>query len=1524
MNSLLADQLEKLKGALLTLKATGAMGFEGLIGTALREISGVPFRLAGGGLQFGIDGDSTYDTDGICFEGKRYDGNVPRNEVLSKLAELSLRNSATDLWVLGASSQIRSQLADAARAIGQKDGVFVLILDWSDSDLPPLAVALAMGGTRVEDFLKGALEQEARCSEALLALAAVRNSNDFKAHAAKIRSLCTAPTVGLLLAERNNAAWLVDAFSDRRKAKIKLGQPLSPGITDTYVRQRELLVADLRPFFSEAPDERVVLVLGGEGQGKSWAVAQSWLSLERRPLMIVISADAFAETAHQNDIVELLVGALIRQTGDENSDPSRRRWRRRFGHWRNHTETENPRLIVVIDGINQRPSTQWARIIEAMNHELCTLGGRLLVTSRTPYFRDRVKGGLSLPFDEIHVPEWSPSERDEILAQIGIKAADLYPRVAESLRNPRLLGIAMELADKADVASFAELSVSRLLFEHIRTSERDLSLSQTAHDFAHRLQEHGHEMLSRVAASQQDDLAIFEADVRAVADGRFFHSVDGDPALYELRDDGLTLALGFSMTDRLRTALRNERSLDAELEAILEPIAALDDTADVMLAALTVSAVGENYEEIIAASLVKGFAALQNPDQAKFDVFLGLAARRPAAFMEAARDLCLGGEHQPNSDWVEVALMGARDQERTWLEMSAMVQSWLSVYSTSPDLSALVRSQQELPEAVEAKRQEKRQEIKDKLYSLSKGEQSVLDGLQLTEGSLSSLTRLALMLLSGKKLESFAESLLNWSFSTALNSDPWAPYDNFYNLVRLNRVDWAKTRAALLRTAAELRKPNVSPTGKWALAYVLRATGSSNDSSDAKILVEELTKDSPSYGPRRLLEKYCETDPCDPASEQPENLILTAERYAALDASKLMVGMDPSAEGNFFRDARPAMARFLPTAATTKHREFAAQVLMREGFSLRQGLFELRVHNALLTPTDAQTLLEKRRTLTATGDFAGLDKRDAWIVSQYLLLLAFPFLSARQQIDALMEGSTDEHVLLDLMDVTSPLDETYFEALLEAACRDERERDQYVLLEMARHVSASLSARARARIAKLVRSDSQQVRAGALGVIAYSEDEKLLDQLAAGRWKAHREVQGNEYENWYGSAALLEAAARGLLSENDALDRICPSFYGRAATMLSTDGVREIARRVDRSIRKAVELQSDLVAPDIELAVENDAAQEPNLFNVSERPSYSETPADVLKRLTQSSEEYDRRQEQAHESFLEFESTLTRAKAHIILDDLSLREFEAIVTSDETFAGQWCELFMNVADSKLAALHNLILLLAQAMARIDVAKAQSLFRRVQNAEPIVRITFGRAGVTLDMMASWAGPHDPILAEVRFARLDQASTDLDLSLEVLAASLSQQGELLEMYVDDRLGREEPAHVARAIMVAGFSDQSPFNDNVIATYSDTAGMIGSAQDAAKYAYERNIWARHWFGRMCEAGDGEAFWRFAVLFSKIVDGRFSLWRGSFEKSSAALEAFGPSIEDLPGRRIKRWADHRKKTLFGSKAPSPIYLQP
>lgn len=1408
MDHSLSNHLRSLNNALLKLNATGEKGFEGLVGVALATITGVPFRLAGSGRQFGIDGKSSYDDDCICFEAKLYKGKIARTEVIAKIPDLVRNHPHVDLvWVLGSTTAINTQLADDLRADGRKWGVIVLILDWSKNELPPLATALALAGMLVETFLIANLNDSDIRQDVSSALIAISKHENFNTHAKRIQTELNAPAMATYLAQKANELWLSKIFKDKAFAHAQLGQPLSPG--DASVARtllpRKTFSDRLKLLFTCPSDAKITVVLGNEGSGKSWIVAQSWLSLPRKPIMLVLTPQEFREDTAQNEIDKLLIDNIINQTSDEPTDSNVKRWRHRFSRWRHNSTIDPPRFVVLIDGINQRPKVDWGRLVLKISAYLDQIGGHLIITSRTRYFRDHVQQRLTAPLIEINLPEWTPTERNEILSGYGINPAFLHSEVSSMLCNPRLLGIALSILKPEDVTGFKELSVSRLLFEHIRAREQDSLLPQPAHEFVRRLQNHARSIFNRVKQNQRDDLLIFEADTPAVADGRFFHAVEGEPEKYELRDDGLTLALGFAVVYQLRSAKRNEYDLHSALAILLDPISALDHTFNVVLAALTVTTVDDaQYDSNITAALVIGFAGLQNPDQSKYSAFVGLFKIRPQGFLDATRELCLADIHKPNLDWIQSAVMEAANDIRAWPEIANKVRSWLSEYSQSPELRMKSHFENNAAGIVESERDANRANIDEKLKSLSAIEQDILNRLQQSDGNLNALSSFSMLILADKPLTSFAESLVNWSFGNALNSDHGAPRKEFCDLISLNLVDWRSTRIALLAASEGLRDHNISQTGKWTLATILHATGDSDDADHARSLVEELTKNitRPAW---RLVEEYCASDPCDPDSLEPNNIKNTAAKYELIDVTKLRQSLGQSLEDHFFVDARPGMVRFQPEIAIKKYHELSENIISRVGLPLRQGLVELREHNALLTSTQAHTLVDRWRQIRTTEIFNELSQQDRWLVSQYMLLIAFPLLSTSARAEILLMIEENEPIFADLMYTLRPIDIELFDSLLDDACRNNDHHRQYLLLAIAKSTDTPLSNKAREYITSLVDSDAKLLREQALGIIAVRRDIQMLKALAQSGWKAAELSIERDNEAWYGSAALLEAAAKGLIDHRDALFRISPRLYGRAAVTLDSEAAREIVRRIDASIEHATGRHRNLMAPEIEIEVQQNGDFEPSRFRVGEKT----TQAQQIRLLVNSAQDFDDRQKRNHDAFIKFEKELTKSKSLIILNKFHIDEFAAIVTADKDIFDKWYRIFIDLPDANLPAIHNLIVLTAHALSAKEPDKAIALFEKIRNSKPVVRFIYGQAGVDLDAMATWKGTKNTVLDQRRFNRLDRAKNDHELASEVLAGLVNRQQETLVRYIEERLNSEVPAEIARGLMVAGFSDVSTFN-------------------------------------------------------------------------------------------------------------------
>src|SRR5262245_29472170 len=79
-----ASPLERLRRILLALEPAGANGFEGLVAHALSAVTGLVFRLARSGSQFGRDATSDPPPFAIAMEAKRYGGPLRLEDLAGK------------------------------------------------------------------------------------------------------------------------------------------------------------------------------------------------------------------------------------------------------------------------------------------------------------------------------------------------------------------------------------------------------------------------------------------------------------------------------------------------------------------------------------------------------------------------------------------------------------------------------------------------------------------------------------------------------------------------------------------------------------------------------------------------------------------------------------------------------------------------------------------------------------------------------------------------------------------------------------------------------------------------------------------------------------------------------------------------------------------------------------------------------------------------------------------------------------------------------------------------------------------------------------------------------------------------------------------------------------------------------------------------------------------------------------------------------------------------------------------------
>ena len=193
--------------------------------------------------------------------------------------------------------------------------------------------------------------------------------------------------------------------------------------------------------------------------------------------------------------------------------------------------------------------------------------------------------------------------------------------------------------------------------------------------------------------------------------------------------------------------------------------------------------------------------------------------------------------------------------------------------------------------------------------------------------------------------------------------------------------------------------------------------------------------------------------------------------------------------------------------------------------------------------------------------------------------------------------------------------------------------------------------------------------------------------------------------------------------------------------------------------------------------------------------------------------------------------------------------------------------------------------------------------------------------SLKSLVIWECPDLPFVNKLRLERFLEMSCDEQIASEVIAALSSGKLDIIKSIIADLVKSPQPTRVALGITISGFSSKDSVIKSVIDRYKDYNGLIGKAYGAAVYAYERNLWAMHWYEKMCSSQSKTEFWPALVLSSKVVDSRFVLWRANYPNKEGLEKRFWVSFSDKLNNRIKKWRNKRKKTLYGGKVPTQLY---
>lgn len=1342
----------------------------------------------------------------------------------------------------------------------------------------------------------------------------------------------------IAIALEQNIEWLSRAFFDKKLARSAFGQALSPGdeSVSRTIDRTDLRIKVTNNIYGE-PDGAVTALLGADGNGKSWIFAQAWIHLAVRPLTVVLVPDDINGQPSLEYCQDLLISKLLTQTGEMPTHEAKELWLKHIKSWQSQPDISVPRIVVFMDGINQRESLDWVRLVDVMSEILAQIGGRLVFSCRRIFYRDFLENKLLSRVIPFEVPEWTDSELGELLNEHGTSIFALDADVVRSLRNPRIFGVAATLFNAEEITAFAELSISRLLFEHIRSGSAAGCTKVSDKQFKADICTHADNIVQRLKQRQSDDINEFHMPVlvnaggtiQAISEqfvitsaGRFFEVLEEDPNKYLLKEEGLPLALGLTLVRAAREAFRKNKSVEDALSNILEPIAALDNTSDILMGAILAAVLEESPPEIVTP-LVRCFVILQNLDSLRYPEFRSLFSRHPKAFIAALEESSLSRDTVSNLSWLTDAADDLRGNEAFEVELSASLHRWLNMYSLATERNVFYPNTPEHAAEREKNRVEREQELSDIVMSLSAVEHDLLKSMiRVDRGDYSKLSLLAFHALAGRPIAPFATSLRNWCFATSLNGGHYNHHDVFNDLLHFNLVDWVATRNALQESTKTLRQTCISRTGQWALVYVLLATGESEDAEAADAIVEELTKSERHNGGWRLIESYCATDPCDPSSEEPDGIDQTAMDYRSISPAELSRSKSRTQDNHFFSMARTGLARFRPDAAIKVLRALADEAVSRAESEFRIAAYLLESHTVVLEDSIARRYVEKAAEISHASLKRGKDENnEAWVTAQHALFVAFAHMTGDEQFTALLNHPEDQTILRDLCDLFLPIEEATLEFSLDKAVQEDNQVVQFRILCFAEYSGTPLSSQTEEMVISLLASEHYHVRLSALSLIQAVADPILLVGLVNSKWTAASlDETSHKSEIFYGSQALVLAAEFGSISVQACLDRIAFSAYGALVERLGTDAALAISERLNTAIFKAAEFNVTSNLPHLELNL--GGRHWPEFIAVSEKISKKEGLREQLERHADTNDAWYKRQKQNQDAFDRFELDLVSVGAQLIVQPVAIELIMSIDKVAPALVDSWYTYFLSLDSKSFNNVHNIASLVAEVICKRNVNAGLILFARLETSSPDVRVTLGKAKVELNAVSIWRSADSQKIQDVCFTRLDSIDNDHELAMEILAAVEAQRENLIQDYVVDRRQRLEPAHRARAAMVAGLSPYEAWAIETIDLLKYQHGFLHQAYVAAKYSMDRHRWSRHWASMMRTAADSVELWRYTVLLSKIVDGRFDSSEVYGGTPNTLIKRFGPTLNRQIRNRISKWKNKRDSKLFGMRAPNKIFI--
>lgn len=1485
-------KLQRLKNILQ--KDVKAAQFERLVAALISDLTGVGIAVAKTGFQHGGDaGPSGRQGRRFRIETKRYADktSLSDRELLGEVDDALGRDPALECWILVATREAPEQLELSLMRKADQTGVPILIIDWKGNSFPALAalcthspkIVLELVGAEASDIC---LALKAEAKEALTRL--IKDLTSWGAGYERLRALAC---------ERLRQLW-----TSPSKSTAKLGQNAAGGFRPSTIRRSSCFKAVSEWWNTQVPEVPAVIV-GLEGMGKTWATLD-WLVSQstQLPLSMVISSNAmsgFGEVS-EGALKRLLAQQLLEMTQSRDLE----HWLRRIDRILQQPVTEGPVFVVFFDGINQEPSVNWPLLLSQLQSEPFSGRVRVLLSTRKHYFEHNLSKLRQLVVSPLRInvdlyDDAPGGELDQRLAGEGLVRSDLHEDLIPLARTPRLFNLVVKFKER--LVDGGQVTVHRLLWEYGRDSfgERagksfsELEWRQWLQGMAERylrgIRRYTLNELAGTAA--RPDLSYQEVAGRLsdIVDSQFIHV--GTSTGMQLSDTLVNHALGMALLHHLdELGERGEEIVTQDLNAWLDPIAALDQRSEILRAAVSIMVEREDRtSNQVSTALVSEWLSSQNiPTQHASELtrlasalvypLLGTIEREGEAAQRTARL------------WAVNALRSiSREDSSIRSEVIQRAIVWLKSVSRDSDQSR---------GGVEQKNARTARFI-ERIGADVDGHRTVLGvPIELVKSKRLQHEVLIPLLLEGYPLTDALPvfELAAITLTIRSQNELW---EDFSWLCLLNPVDFAETARAIQVRADSLLEgePEAGIHPQLAArcsALLLWLSG--DESNEVTAAARNPTLDRGNYekdylhDPARSfyrLERRHATQTLgvvdlairlradrtrlfwtDPAFVAPTSFTEEAARHLkSFDVLVLNCERRSNPADHFFEQSLPAMARAAPQALVDKLREKHASLSVRTldsiGIAVASFCREFLLFNATSAEAAKTFRLSRERGLDAELSYS----EDEAVLDNHLLIMECAVQDALQQVFSIMDANLPV-LYLDLLHTLQPLSSHELDQIM-ARYGQGSAKQVSDLLEIL-STQPCLNDATWQWLERQLSVAPLCQRVAVLRLCCHSDQARLGQLLSASSWHWERE-ESIEAAHW-GSIGLI-AASTGWPFEQ-VCQRIAPwlllqSLAMRDATLSDVQlCVGYVSAVIDAPLPDLPKLGSEI---SVRL---KDRARWPECFTVSPNLDAEETSLELL--MAWNTEEQAEAQQRAARTAIERVKEARNSGARFYLQDFSAADFLPVIDQLPEVVDHWLD---GVADDtvgfrqRLCFAEGFYLALCEALFKTGSSQARVLWDRLRSH--MTTKFSGVAGISELTHLLFRVPVSETVDAMLTNLLDLRETNTDsalLEISICAFANGRQ-DWLDTAIEQDLNSGVTWRRQRGMLLAGFSCGNKLPVDV----EWPIGILDKPTSrATKNIIHRHheACARHWWNEYWAVEDSSDAYVCWILFCASADRRAYAW--------------------------------------------------